>query len=89
LKDAIPNDTHCNNVSRSLILLPFLSDDGVQNMDLVPPYPHACLYQLDLFVNDAFLRAVDDTNVILGVDTDFDWMMHTALMHIGNDGFNG
>ena len=59
-------------------------------MDLVPPYAHACLYQLDLFVNDAFCKAVNDANVVLGVDTEFDWMMHTAIMEIGgHDGFNG
>ena len=48
------------------------------------------LYQLDLFVTNAFRKAVDDANVILGVDTEFDWMMHTAIMQIGsNDSFNG
>ena len=72
-------------------LFPLSDDQDIQNTtDLVPPYAHACLYQLDLFVNDAFCKAASDANVILGIDTEFDWMMHTAIMKIGvNDGFNG
>ena len=56
---------------------------------IAPPASHACFLQLDVFVNDAFLKAVDATDVPLGMDTDFDWGIHTGLMEIGMDGFNG
>ena len=57
---------------------------------IAPPASHACFFQLDLFVNDAFLKAVDDANVPLGQDTEFDWGMHIGVMQIGqNDEFNG
>ena len=72
------------------LVFAFMNPDNVQATDLVPPYAHAYLYQLDLFVNDAFCKAANDADVILGVDTEFDWMMHTAIMQIGNnDDFNG
>lgn len=56
---------------------------------LIPPHPHACLYSLDLFVNEAFMTALDKNDVPLGQDTDFDWMMHTGVMEMGPDFFYG
>ena len=56
---------------------------------IAPPASHACFLQLDVFVNEAFLKAVDEANVPLGLDTDFDWGIHAGLMEIGMDGFNG
>ena len=73
----------------------FFSNFGVSNQiyqpinDLIPPYAHGCFYSLDIFINQAFLKALDASNVAQGYDTDFNWMMHMALMEISNDEFNG
>jgi len=56
---------------------------------IAPPASHACFFQLDVFVNEAFLKAVDEADLPLGVDTDFDWGIHAGLMKIGMDEFNG
>lgn len=89
--DAILTRMYCNVCDYSTSLFPLPDNQDIQNTtDLVPPYAHACLYQLNLLVNDAFCKAANDANVILEVDAEFNWMMHTAIMKIGsNDGFNG
>jgi len=57
--------------------------------DLIPPTPHACLFEVDLWANEPFLAAVKGSTLApLGEDTEFDWMMHMAFMQVGDDGFN-
>ncbi|PPQ69430.1 hypothetical protein CVT24_001479 [Panaeolus cyanescens] len=59
---------------------------------LIPPTVHACTSTMDLYLNDAFFKLVQDMAVDepLGVDTDWDWMIHTALIAVGNGlEFNG
>jgi len=57
---------------------------------IAPPASHACFFRLDVFVNEAFLKALDDSNVPLGQDMEFDWGMHMGMMMIGqSDEFNG
>jgi len=56
--------------------------------DLLPPISHTCLYQLDLLANEAFFKALESSNRALGQDTDFDWMLHMAVMELGDDTYN-
>ncbi|KAF8971331.1 hypothetical protein BDZ97DRAFT_1913826 [Flammula alnicola] len=56
--------------------------------DFVPPLPHACLYDIDVWVNQPLIDALATADAPLGVDTEFDWALHLGIMKMGNDGFN-
>lgn len=57
--------------------------------DLIPPTPHACLYELDIWMNQALIDALVTADIPLGEDTKFDWLMHLACMKMGEDVFYG
>ncbi|KAF8950867.1 hypothetical protein BDZ97DRAFT_1933246 [Flammula alnicola] len=56
--------------------------------DFVPPLPHACLYDIDVWVNQPLIDALATADAPLGMDTEFDWALHLGIMKMGNDGFN-
>ncbi|KAF8151619.1 hypothetical protein B0H34DRAFT_801323 [Crassisporium funariophilum] len=56
--------------------------------DLLPPISHSCLYELELLANRRFMLALGTSNVPLGEDTEFDWVMHMGVMELGSDGYN-
>ena len=58
-----------------------------ESSDLLPPSSHACLYEIDFWLNDGFRAALAASDVPPGQDTDFDWMLHMALLKIGDDDF--
>jgi hypothetical protein len=47
------------------------------------------MYTLDIYINKALLAAIETAkSAPLGVDTDFNYAMHTGIAKIGNDEFN-
>ena len=43
---------------------------------------------MDIWVNEGFYATLDASDVPLGQDTEFDWMMHSSLLKIGDDNYN-
>ncbi|PPQ87261.1 hypothetical protein CVT24_006669 [Panaeolus cyanescens] len=61
--------------------------DSQQNQLLVP-YIHTCFNQIELFLNDALIRAIEEADVSLGFDTAFDKLIHEAVFDLGSKSFN-
>ncbi|KDR69131.1 hypothetical protein GALMADRAFT_215412 [Galerina marginata CBS 339.88] len=54
---------------------------------LIPPYPHACLFEIDIWLNQGLIDALESADVPIGEDTQFDWAMHMGVMKMGDDSF--
>lgn len=52
--------------------------------EFATPYPHACLYQLEVFLTPWLLQALEAPLVELGVDTELDWMLHCSVFKLLN-----
>lgn len=55
--------------------------------DLIPPTPHACLFEIDLWMNEALINTLATADAPVGEDTEFDWDLHLGVMKMGLDGF--
>ncbi|KAH6894918.1 hypothetical protein BKA70DRAFT_1532220 [Coprinopsis sp. MPI-PUGE-AT-0042] len=50
----------------------------------LPPYIHACALTMDLFITENFLEmTTESVKTKLGEDTAFDWLIHQALIKMG------
>ena len=78
-----------DDVSRQLNSLPFGTFHPMSFvMDCIPSTTYPCLYSMDIWVNEGFQAALAASDVPLGRDTEFDWMMHSSLLKIGDDDYN-
>lgn len=78
------------NVCYTILRFHISNDTFLQkDNDLIPPSPHACLLELDVWVNKALINTLAAADAPLGEDTEFDWAMHLGIMEIGKDCFAG